>query len=103
MPSSRADILSHCPHMNLISKQAFYKLKGWKPWVNGLITSIDANGRVQLPLAIRYGLDLCTGDRIAIDHLGDGTIILKKIDEGAILKGADRSNSGRERGKAASS
>ena len=83
--------------MNLISKQAFYKLKGWKPWVNGLITSIDANGRVQLPLAIRYGLDLCTGDRIAIDHLGDGTIILKKIDEGAILKGADRSNSGRER------
>ncbi|HON35015.1 MAG TPA: AbrB/MazE/SpoVT family DNA-binding domain-containing protein [Methanothrix sp.] len=65
--------------------------------MNGLITSIDANGRVQLPLAIRYGLDLCTGDRIAIDHLGDGTIILKKIDEGAILKGADGSNSGRER------
>ena len=53
--------------------------------MSGLITNIDANGRVQLPLAIRYGLDLCTGDRIAIDHLGDGTIILKKIDDGVTL------------------
>lgn len=54
-----------------------------------MITNIDANGRVQLPLAIRYGLDLCTGDRIAIDHLGDGTIILKKIDERVILEGTE--------------
>ena len=58
-----------------------------------MITNIDANGRVQLPLAIRYGLDLCTGDRIAIDHLGDGTIILKKIDERVILEGLDSSRS----------
>lgn len=50
-----------------------------------MITSIDANGRVQLPLAIRYGLDLCSGDRVAIDHLGDGTIILKKIEVDDIL------------------
>ena len=49
--------------------------------MSGLITNIDSNGRVQLPLAIRYGLDLCAGDKIAIDHLGDGTIILKKIDD----------------------
>ena len=70
--------------------------------MNGLITNIDANGRVQLPLAIRYGLDLCTGDRIAIDHLGDGTIILKKIDDGVILKGTDRSNAGAEMEKASS-
>lgn len=46
----------------------------------GLITNIDANGRIQLPLAIRYGLNLCSGDKIVVDQLGDGTIILKKID-----------------------
>ncbi len=46
-----------------------------------MITNIDDNGRIQLPLAIRYGLRLMPGDRIAVDHLGDGTIILKKIIE----------------------
>jgi AbrB family looped-hinge helix DNA binding protein len=44
-----------------------------------LITNIDANGRIQLPLTIRYMLNLCPGDQIAVDQLGDGTIILKKI------------------------
>jgi len=44
-----------------------------------LITNIDANGRVQLPLTIRCLLNLCPGDKIAVDQLGDGTIILKKI------------------------
>lgn len=48
--------------------------------MSGMITNIDANGRVQLPLTIRYWLDLCPGDKIAVDHLGDGTIILKKIE-----------------------
>ena len=46
-----------------------------------LITNIDANGRILLPLAIRYGLHLLPGDKIAVDHLGDGTVILKKIEE----------------------
>ena len=46
-----------------------------------MITDIDDNGRIQLPLAIRYGLHLMPGDKIAVDHLGDGTIILKKIIE----------------------
>jgi AbrB family looped-hinge helix DNA binding protein len=46
-----------------------------------MITNIDANGRIQLPLAIRYGLHLLPGDKIAVDQLGDGTIILKKIQE----------------------
>jgi len=46
-----------------------------------LITNIDANGRIALPLAIRYGLHLLPGDKIAVDQLGDGTIILKKIEE----------------------
>ncbi len=49
--------------------------------VDELITNIDDDGKIQLPLAIRYGLRLMPGDRIAVDHLGDGTIILKKIIE----------------------
>ena len=50
-----------------------------------MITNIDANGRIQLPLAIRYGLNLCSGDKIVVDQLGDGTIILKKIEDDEIL------------------
>ncbi len=46
------------------------------------ITQIDANGRVLLPLGIRYQLKLNDGDELAVDELGDGTIILKKIDRG---------------------
>lgn len=44
-----------------------------------MITKIDANGRVQLPIGIRYRLDLEEGDALAVDYLGDGTILLKKI------------------------
>jgi AbrB family looped-hinge helix DNA binding protein len=44
-----------------------------------MITKIDANGRVQLPIGLRCLLDLEEGDELAVDHLGDGTIILKKI------------------------
>jgi AbrB family looped-hinge helix DNA binding protein len=40
---------------------------------------MDANGRVLLPIGIRYRLDLNDGDKFAIDQLGDGTIILKKV------------------------
>ena len=43
------------------------------------ITKMDANGRVLLPISIRYRLDLNDGDKFAIDQLGDGTIILKKV------------------------
>ncbi len=43
------------------------------------ITEIDANGRIRLPMGIRYRLDLNDGDKLAIDQLGDGTIILKKL------------------------
>ncbi|MGV8175406.1 MAG: AbrB/MazE/SpoVT family DNA-binding domain-containing protein [Methanothrix sp.] len=49
--------------------------------MDDLITNIDDNGRIRLPLAIRYGLHLLPGDKIAVDQLGDGTIILKKIEE----------------------
>jgi AbrB family looped-hinge helix DNA binding protein len=59
-----------------------------------LITNIDANGRIELPLAIRYGLHLLPGDKIAVDQLGDGTIILKKIDERENLGRAEMSKIG---------
>jgi len=55
------------------------------------MTNIDANGRIQLPLAIRYGLNLCSGDKIAVDQLGDGTIILKKIEGEESFACAERS------------
>jgi AbrB family looped-hinge helix DNA binding protein len=41
------------------------------------ITKMDTNGRILLPAGIRDKLDLNDGDRLAIDQLGDGTIILK--------------------------
>jgi len=43
------------------------------------ITEVDTNGRILLPLGIRYELDLNDGDILAIDQLGDGTIIIKKF------------------------
>ncbi|MHC1688287.1 MAG: AbrB/MazE/SpoVT family DNA-binding domain-containing protein [Methanothrix sp.] len=43
------------------------------------ITEMDTSGRVTLPLGIRYKLDLNDGDELAVDQLGDGTIILKKL------------------------
>jgi len=44
------------------------------------ITKMDANGRVLLPMGIRFSLDLNYGDKFAIDQLGDGTIILRKVE-----------------------
>lgn len=44
-----------------------------------MIAKIDADGRILLPPTIRYRLDLNAGDRIVVDHLGDGTIIMKNI------------------------
>ena len=55
------------------------------------MTNIDANGRIQLPLAIRYGLNLCSGDKIAVDQHGEATIILKKIEGEENLACAERS------------
>ena len=42
------------------------------------LTKLDANGRILLPIGIRFSLDLSDGDKFAIDKLGDGTIILKR-------------------------
>jgi AbrB family looped-hinge helix DNA binding protein len=58
------------------------------------MTNVDDNGRIQLPLAIRYGLHLVAGDKIAVDQLGDGTIILKKIVDQQISAAKSVSDSG---------
>jgi len=42
------------------------------------IIRLDANGRLLLPLEIRSKLELNAGEKLAIDQLGDGAIILKK-------------------------
>ena len=42
------------------------------------ITEMDAHGRVLLPLEIRARLDLNAGDKLPIDHLGDGTIVKRR-------------------------
>ena len=42
-------------------------------------TEMDAKGRVLTPMGIRYKLDLNDGDLLAVDQLGDGTIIIKKL------------------------
>lgn len=42
------------------------------------ITEMDASGRVLLPREIISRLELNAGDKLAIDHLGDGTIIITK-------------------------
>jgi AbrB family looped-hinge helix DNA binding protein len=57
-------------------------------WI--MITKIDANGRVQLPIGLRCRLDLEEGDTLAVDHLGDGTIILKKIPKGVQMELAEQ-------------
>ncbi len=48
-----------------------------------------------LPISVRYQLDLNAGDQLAIDDLGDGTIIIKKVDTKTLfdswLNGEDES------------
>ncbi len=51
------------------------------------ITKIDANGRVLLPNGLRFKLGLKEGDKLAVDELEDGTILLRKI-EGSGIDGA---------------
>ncbi len=43
------------------------------------ITKIDANGRVLLPTGLRFKLGLKEGDKLAVDELEDGTILLRKL------------------------
>lgn len=43
------------------------------------ITQMDNDGRILIPDVIRWRLDLNEGDKLAIDQLGDGTVVLKKL------------------------
>jgi AbrB family looped-hinge helix DNA binding protein len=49
------------------------------------LANVDSKGRIMLPIGIRYQLDLNAGDQLAIDDLGDGTIIIKKVYTRAIF------------------
>lgn len=62
----------------------------WKRALGGktmILVNVDSKGRVMLPIGIRYQLDLNAGDRLAIDDLGDGTVIIKKVDTKARFNG----------------
>lgn len=50
------------------------------------IAKMDSNGRVLLPIGIRYRLDLNDGDEFETVQLGDGTIILKKVERSSNFK-----------------
>ena len=49
------------------------------------LANVDSKGRIVLPIGIGYQLDLNAGDQLAIDDLGDGTIIIKKVDTKALV------------------
>jgi|WetSurMetagenome_2_1015567.scaffolds.fasta_scaffold1315894_1 AbrB family looped-hinge helix DNA binding protein len=44
------------------------------------IAKIDNNGRVLLPQDILSKLDLKDGDKLAVDELKDGTLLLRKVE-----------------------
>jgi AbrB family transcriptional regulator (stage V sporulation protein T) len=52
------------------------------------LTKVDDKGRVLLPSDLRQRVDLKQGDELLIDELGEGTIILKRVDVRAMLKDA---------------
>jgi AbrB family transcriptional regulator (stage V sporulation protein T) len=52
------------------------------------VTKLDDKGRVLLPGDIRKAEGLKEGDEFAVDSLGEGIFILKKIDLRSLLKEA---------------
>jgi len=52
------------------------------------VTKLDDKGRILLPGEIRKTGELKEGDEFAVDSLGDGIFILKKIDLRSMLKEA---------------
>jgi len=52
------------------------------------VTKLDDKGRILLPGEIRKAEGLKEGDEFAVDSLGDGLFILKKIDLRSMLKEA---------------
>lgn len=64
------------------------------------VTELDDKGRILLPCEIRKAEKLKEGDEFAVDSLGEGVFIIKKIDllEEAIekAKGIDHEKAERE-------
>ncbi len=52
------------------------------------ITKLDDKGRILLPSDLRQKANLKEGDEFAIDSLGEGTFIVKKIDLRSLLEEA---------------
>jgi len=52
------------------------------------VTKLDDKGRILLPGEIRKAEGLKEGDEFAVDSLGEGIFILKKIDLRSLLKEA---------------
>jgi AbrB family looped-hinge helix DNA binding protein len=52
------------------------------------VTKLDDKGRILLPSDLRHKANLKEGDEFAIDTLGEGTFIVKKIDLRSLLEEA---------------
>jgi len=52
------------------------------------VTKLDDKGRILLPSDLRQKANLKEGDEFAIDSLGEGTFIVKKIDLRSLLEEA---------------
>lgn len=52
------------------------------------VTKLDDKGRILLPSDLRQKANLKEGDEFAIDSLGEGTFIVKKIDLQSLLEEA---------------
>jgi AbrB family looped-hinge helix DNA binding protein len=52
------------------------------------VTKLDDKGRILLPSDLRQKANLREGDEFAIDSLGEGTFIVKKIDLRSLLEEA---------------
>jgi AbrB family transcriptional regulator (stage V sporulation protein T) len=52
------------------------------------ITKLDDKGRILLPSDLRRKANLKEGDEFAVDSLGEGTFIIRKIDLRSLLEEA---------------
>ncbi len=63
------------------------------------VTKLDDKGRILLPNDLRRKANLKEGDEFAIDSLGEGIFIIKKIDLRSMLEEAIEKAKGMDHGK----
>lgn len=63
------------------------------------VTKLDDKGRILLPSEIRKAEKLKEGDEFAVDSLGEGVFIIKKIDLRSLLEEAIEKAKGIDHGK----